>query len=1120
MEATMQGSGIILSSVMDRSISFVICPNDHVAATLSRQHSFFSSSPDHVLHVPGTETLPYDVDSPHAEVVSRRARAIYDLGHAQAGSVVFVSAQTLIKRLSSWKHWNDIIEFSVGSLIDLDGVQERLASMGYKREEIELAAPGEFIVKNNVLDIYASGSRSPARIRVDEFGKISSIQKIDLSTQLSGRSIESLSVHTASEVPVNAESISNFKRSYMGAFERGYQDEVFRKITQHGDLPGGYEFFLPFFCDTSTLIDIALNNNELVTIILLPGCRGRIKDAWDQAQQRYADIKTDSTRRALPPSLLWEDPENIFSNDHVDLVPYEDLHSGTTKISDHGLQRQPTVQKTIDNLEPLLSQATKSLITISSVDRIEQIEVVFGILGIEPEVVSSWSEFLRSNHRHCIAIASISQGFWVNEPELLVVTEQEIFGQAIFIKNEDLNEKTQTFEQIQDLQNLKVGDLVVHVEYGVGKFLGLEKMVLNGRRQEFLTIAYAEDAKAYVNMDELHLVSRYGGLISDSIKIDEMGSARWRSNLEYAVKQIRETAIELLNLEKERSARRGISMKKPGALYHKFIKDFPFQETKDQKSAIGDVISDLMKSQPMDRTVVGDVGFGKTEVALRASLMAYENGHQSAVMVPTTLLAQQHYQTFVARMEKYGIKVALLTRFDKDEEKIVLKGLEQGVIDIVVGTHRVVQDDVKFASLGVLIVDEEHRFGVEQKDKLVKMRKNLNTLSLTATPIPRTLGMSLQGVRDLSVISTAPSKRLSIRTFVTDISDDQISEAIERELSRDGQVFYLHNNTDELEARVDKIKKTSPKARVMCAHGQMPESELTQIMKDFYEHKFDILVCTTIIEIGIDIPNANTILIEKANNFGLAQLHQLRGRVGRSHHQGYAYLMVEQKSISDSAHQRLQAMQKASRLGDGFLIANHDLEIRGAGEILGEEQSGHIRNIGFALYMRLLNNSLDMLKMGVKPLGVTDFTSKLDLEIGLSGLISEDYIKSQRMRLSLYKRFSSIDSDKDMVKIKDEMEDRFGPVPEGTEHLLVLSQVRCKLRKLGVKKVLADSTGLLMEVRENPMLRLDKMIDMINQNEQFFTLMSPTKFRIHTNLSTIRDRIDIIFEVLDEFRAA
>lgn len=1110
--------GLITSQLIGASSSIIVCNNDIVASNVYQQLSFFGVKKESLLYLPDTEILPYDFDSPHPDVLSRRASVLNQLCNAAEGAVLVVSAPTLLRRVASRAHWTRVITISVGDIIDPSALREDLTNIGYREQEIELSEHGDFIIKTQVIDIYPSGPSTPVRIRLNGNKKATNIEKINLNNQLSSGSVDSVSAMPSSEFPIDEESIARFKKSYLSTFERGYFDPIYKSVIQR-EMPNGVEFLLPFFTETSSIIEIFRESSASLNFIFLPEAMSRLNDAYRHIGSRYNDVSLDPDRRLIPPEKLWISPDDVMSAaNKADCFIDLSKIGHNINVSHHQIARQLTLQETVDTLVEPISQASKVLFCMNSVDRVDQLEVVCDLLGVEPQPIHHWHEFLEGEQKFSIIIGKINQGFWLNS-SLLIITEQDILGEKIFVQNEDRQEKGRTFEQIQDLQNLEVGDPVVHVEYGVGRFLGLEKMELNDRLQEFLTIEYAESAKAYVNMDDLHLVSRYGGIAMSDTPIDAMGSPRWRQNLEIAVHEIRDTAKNLLKLESARANRRGISMKRPSGTYHRFVKDFPFEETGDQKKAIQDVIEDLISQKPMDRTVVGDVGFGKTEVALRAAFLAVESGFQVAVMVPTTLLAQQHYESFKSRLEKYGKKVVLLSRLDRDFEKKHLYNIKSGDADVVIGTHRVIQSDVEFRSLGLLIVDEEHRFGVQHKSKLSQLRESLNVLCLTATPIPRTLGMSLQGVRDLSIISTAPSKRLSIRTFVSEKNDRSIAEAMERELMRDGQIFYLHNRTEDLPQRVSELKALAPTARIRYAHGQMGELELTGIMRDFYEHKFDVLVCTTIIEIGIDIPNANTILIEKANTFGLAQLHQLRGRVGRSHHQGYAYLMIDNMDeVSESGKKRLYAMQKASRLGDGFLIANHDLEIRGAGEILGDEQSGHIRNIGFSLYMRLLNNALVMLKKGIEPSDINDFEATLEVEIGLPGIIDDSYITSDRMRLSLYKRFSDLEESARLAKIQSDVENRFGQMPKETHDLLILSGLRCYLRSLGVKKVMADDHHLVMEVRPNPKLQMQKMIDMVNEYGDAISLLSPTKFSLDIHMPTIKDRIDVVSEVIDEFR--
>lgn len=1116
-------SGLALVRSQYRAPSIIVCATDQIAEGLYHEMSFFSGArANEVFYLPDTETLPYDVDSPHSRVVSRRASVFHSMATTTMDATLIVSVATVMRRISPKSHWLESVRFLIGEKIDFSALSSKLVDMGYTPQELEIEDPGDFIVKKQVLDIFTSGSAIACRIKTDDVGVIQSIQSIDLSTQRSEVHLHQVVALPAKEMPVSASAIKRFRAEYPKHFERGYQDALFKSVVA-GEHPQGIEYFLPLFAKPESLFDY-IENEDSLNVVFLPGSIEKMGEAWKAIESRYSDLSSDDTRRALPPQELWvslEEISNRLQSDSMNVIWDEDLSKTfPLKVEENGIERQKTVTDTIEMLSPAIRGQKKTLVCLFSQERVPQLDMLCQFLGMEPEPVTSWDEFLAADNRLCVCIANIDRGFVIPEEQTLVIAEKEIFGQVIMAKNEDLQEKGKSFEQIQDLQNLQVGDPIVHIEHGIGKFIQLKEMELNGRQQEFLVAEYADNATAYIKMDDLHMVSRYGGIAMEDTPLSTMGSLRWKENLKEATYKVREVAQQLIQLKHDRTGKTGERMNKPGSTYHKFIRDFPFQETKDQALAISETIQDLMSERLMDRTVVGDVGFGKTEVAMRAAFVVAESGFQTAVMVPTTLLAQQHYQSFKNRFEAHGKKVALLTRFDREEEYATLRGLENGEIDIVIGTHRVVQEDVLFKKLGLLIVDEEHRFGVSQKNQLSELRTSLNVLSLSATPIPRTLGMSLQGVRDLSVISTAPSKRLSIRTFVREKNEKVISEAIQRELMRQGQVFFLHNQVETLPETVAMIQSIVPEARIRYAHGQLPEDEITAIMRDFHMHKFDVLVCTTIIETGIDIPNANTILIDRADRFGLAQLHQLRGRVGRSYHQGYAYLMLDDAdAISDSATKRLYAMEKATRLGDGFLIANHDLEIRGAGELLGEEQSGQIKNIGFALYMRLLDNAVKMMNEGITPTDEFDFGASLDVEIGLSGMMDRKYIPSERMRLSLYKRFSALSNQEELDQVKEEMEDRFGPVPATTESLMRLSKLRWCLRDSGIKKVFADDEVMIMEVRQSPKINMGRMIDMINEGMPAFKLLTPTKFSLHMEMPTIEGRESVIESIVSEIRA-
>jgi transcription-repair coupling factor (superfamily II helicase) len=628
---------------------------------------------------------------------------------------------------------------------------------------------------------------------------------------------------------------------------------------------------------------------------------------------------------------------------------------------------------------------------------------------------------------------------------------------------------------------------------------------------EFLLLEYDGNDKLYVPVSQLFLISRYSGGPAESAPLHRLGSGQWDKAKKKALKQIRDTAAELLNLYAQRAARQGHAFKLTLADYERFADGFPFEETPDQLSAIEAVIHDMQSGRPMDRLVCGDVGFGKTEVALRAAFVAVMGGRQVAVLVPTTLLAEQHYNNFSDRFAEWPIKIAEISRFRSAKEQTeALAGLEAGNIDIIIGTHRLIQKDVKFKNLGLVILDEEHRFGVRQKEQLKAMRAEVDVLTLTATPIPRTLSMAMEGLREFSVIATPPQKRLSIKTFVTPWSEGVIREAVMRELKRGGQIYFLHNEVNTIHSMREKLEKMLPEARIGVAHGQLRERELEAVMRDFYHQRFNLLLCTTIIETGIDIPSANTIVIHRADNFGLAQLHQLRGRVGRSHHQAYAYLLTDPDiKVSKQAEKRLEAIQLLEDLGAGFHLAMHDLEIRGAGELLGDNQSGEMHEIGFALYADMLNHAVKQLKAGKEPdlsapLGVTT-----EINLHTPALMPNDYCGDVHERLIIYKRLASCTQTDDLSDMSEELIDRFGLPPLQTQALLACHRLRILAKPLGIVKIDASSEAIQLQFAQDTPVEPDVILKLL-QKSPIYRMSGPDKLRVTVNHEQIAPRVDFV----------
>ena len=1115
---------ILGDNAKKRSMTKLIVCNSDQEASHTRDELLFFGDPSihHVLYIPGTETLPYDIESPHPGLVSERATAFHTLATSQPkGLVVVLSVDTLMRRIASKKHWQEsIVDIEPGVKFDLLNFETQLIQMGYVKRDIEIEEAGEFAIRNNIVDVFPIGPKQPFRFYLEE-GVVDTTYGLNINTQRRTDRVGGFRILPAREIPVTDQALSHFRTSYRDAFERGFGEPVFESVLSR-QFPEGIEFLLPLFDDnTTSIFDYLPSDPANLTVYCMPKVEQGLGHYWENVIDRHKDLLLDKDRRLLEPSQLWLSDQDVHERlencRSVWIEPNSPERSATDfEVLDNQITRQPDLKQTLGTLAPWAQKARQIIFCLHSDIRVSQLNVICEMLDIELETQDAWTEISANDTDPKLLFGPIDHGFYATKTGTLFVTEREIFGQPIFAKNEDNYEESPQYKEIQDLKNLSINDPVVHLNFGVGRFSGLEAMSIGGVEQEFFTIAYAKDAKTYVKMQDLHLVSRFGGMSIENAPLDEMGSEKWLKGLDEAVDNVKTTAQTLLNIQAERLAEKGLAISKPGYPFQKFRNEFPFQETIDQKKAVHDIIEDLCSPRPMDRTVVGDVGFGKTEVAQQSAFLAVHDGFQVAVMVPTTLLANQHFENFKERFASFpDINIQCMTRLERGEEKSTLSKLKSGQVDIVIGTHRLIQSDVQFKNLGLLVIDEEHRFGVKHKEKLREMRSDVNVLSMTATPIPRTLSMSLHGVKDLSIIATPPAKRLSIRTLVREDNDSVIKEAVQREMLRGGQIFYLHNSIESIVECADRIQAIVPDARIAVGHGKMHEKELEHVMADFYRHEFDILVCTTIIETGIDIPNANTILIEKADRFGLAQLHQLRGRVGRSHHQAYAYLLTSD-SVSESAQKRLHAMEKANKLGEGFVLANHDLEIRGAGELLGEEQSGQMQAIGFSLYMRILERAIQALQEGKPTDNIIHGEDYVNMDLGISGLIERHYIEDQRTRLSIYKRLATAETINDLKEIQEELLDRFGDIPAHTLNLVNLSKIRSYLRRMGVGKMIANERGGFLELKKDAAIPPTRLLDLVDQDHKAFRLKSPQSVEFDAPLADDEERIRYLVKLVTD----
>jgi len=1055
--------------------------------------------------LPDWETLPYDHFSPHPDLISERLATLYQISQ-NACDIIIVPAGTALLRLPAQAYLAaHTFMLKKGQKLDLEALRTQCAEAGYHHVS-QVMSPGEFSVRGGLVDLFPMGSALPYRLDLFD-DEIETIRTFDVDTQRSLYPVNEIRLLPAREFPLDDNGIARFRQNFRETFEGDPSRSRIYKDVSKGIASGGIEWYLPlFFEQTATLLDY-LPNNALLCL------HGNLDQAaqgfWHEAQSRYRLLAHDPERPILKPELLLIKTEDFFSQTHQ----YARLQLSTENVATGlpALDIERRAEHPLHKLQAFIKQTpNRVLIAAESLGRRETMLQLLTEQGLRLPTCETWEDFQASSEHLMLGVSSLHSGFMADS--FAVVTEAELYAATVRQqRRRDKDRARSTEGMLKDLSELRENDPVVHEQHGVGRYRGLVNLDFGEGETEFLLLEYAGDDKLYVPVSQLFLISRYSGGPPESAPLHRLGSGHWEKAKKKALKQIRDTAAELLNLYAQRAARRGHAFKLSLQDYETFAEGFPFEETPDQLSAIEAVISDMQSGRPMDRLVCGDVGFGKTEVALRAAFVAVMGGRQVAVLVPTTLLAEQHFNNFSDRFAEWPIKIAEISRFRTAKEQAeALKGLENGNIDIIIGTHRLIQKDVKFKNLGLVILDEEHRFGVRQKEQLKAMRAEVDVLTLTATPIPRTLSMAMEGLREFSVITTPPQKRLSIKTFATDYSEGIIREAAMREFKRGGQVYFLHNEVDTIHSMREKLERILPEARIGIAHGQLRERELEHVMRDYYHQRFNLLLCTTIIETGIDVPTANTIIMNKADKFGLAQLHQLRGRVGRSHHQAYAYLLTEpDRKITPQAQKRLDAIQLLEDLGAGFHLAMHDLEIRGAGELLGDSQSGEMQEIGFSLYSDMLAHAVKRLKEGKEPdlsapLGVTT-----EINLHTPALLTNDYCPDVHERLVLYKRLANCSDDDELDTMQEELIDRFGLLPQQGEALLACHRLRVSAKPLGIVKIDASSDAIQLQFSQHSELDPTKLVAML-QRDRRCRMNGPDKLRVTVQLPDILDRSDFI----------
>nr|WP_312970872.1 transcription-repair coupling factor [Pseudomonas sp.] len=1106
-----------------KRFTLLLTADSQSAERLEQELSFFAPELP-VLHFPDWETLPYDLFSPHQDIISQRIAALYRLPELKHGILV-VPITTALHRLAPTRFLlGSSLVLDVGQRINVDDMRARLEATGYRYVDT-VYEHGEFTVRGALIDLFPMGSKQPFRIDLFD-DEIETLRTFEPETQRSIDKVESIKLLPAREFPLEKKAVTDFRGRFRERFDVDFRRCPIYQDLSTGITPAGIEYYLPlFFEETATLFDYLPQDTQVFS---LPGIEKAAEQFWTDARNRYEERRVDPERPLLPPADIFLPVEDCFARlkdwPRVVISP-EDIEPGVgrTRFEASALPDLAIQAKTSEPLAALRrfieEYPGRVLFCAESAGRREVLLELLARLKLKPKEVEGWPQFCAGKERLGITIAPLDEGLQL--ADIALIAESPLFGQRIMQRRRREKTRDAGDNVIKNLTELREGAPVVHIDHGVGRYLGLVTMEFDGQAAEFLALMYAEEAKLYVPVASLHLIARYTGSDDALAPLHRLGSETWQKAKRKAAEQVRDVAAELLDIYARRAAREGYAFRDPKADYETFSAGFPFEETPDQQSAIEAVREDMLAPKPMDRLVCGDVGFGKTEVAMRAAFIAVHGGRQVAILVPTTLLAQQHYNSFRDRFADWPVTVEVMSRFKSAKEvSAVIEQLAEGKIDIIIGTHKLLQDDVKIKNLGLVIIDEEHRFGVRQKEVLKALRSEVDILTLTATPIPRTLNMAVSGMRDLSIIATPPARRLSVRTFVMEQNKPTIKEALLRELLRGGQVYYLHNDVKTIEKCAADLAELVPEARIGIGHGQMNERELEQVMGDFYHKRFNVLIASTIIETGIDVPSANTIIIERADKFGLAQLHQLRGRVGRSHHQAYAYLLTPpRKQMTDDAQKRLEAIANAQDLGAGFVLATHDLEIRGAGELLGDGQSGQIQAVGFTLYMEMLERAVKSIRKGEQPNLDQPLGGGPEINLRVPALIPEDYLPDVHARLILYKRIANASDEDGLKELQVEMIDRFGLLPEPTKHLVRITLLKLQAERLGIKKIDAGPQGGRIEfAAETPVDPLT-LIKLIQSAPNRYKFEGATLFRFSVPMERPEERFNTLEALLERLLA-
>ncbi|MCA6969569.1 transcription-repair coupling factor [Pectobacterium carotovorum] len=1108
------------AEIIERHAGLVvlIAPDMQNALRLRDEIQQFTNQ--HVTTLPDWETLPYDSFSPHQEIISTRLSTLYQLPNMTRG-VLILPVNTLMQRVCphSFLHGHALV-LKKGQRLSRDKLRSQLEQAGYRSVD-QVMEHGEYATRGALLDLFPMGSEEPYRI--DFFDdEIDSLRLFDVDTQRTLNEVPHINLLPAHEFPTDKTAIELFRSQWREQFEvRRDAEHIYQQVSK-GVWPAGIEYWQPLFFSEPlpSLFSYFPNNTLIVNTGNLEQSAERF---WQDIQQRFESRRVDPMRPLLPSDSLWLRVDGLFTELKAwprvqlktDTLPEKAANVNLAYLPLPELAIQHQQKSPLDALRRFIEQFDGQVIfSVESEGRRETLQELLARIKLNPTLISTLEQ--AQDRGTYLIIGASEHGFIDTLRQRALICESDLLGERVSRRRQDSRRTINTDTLIRNLAELRPGQPVVHLEHGVGRYAGLTTLEAGGIKAEYLILTYAGEDKLYVPVSSLHLISRYAGGADENAPLHKLGGDAWSRARQKAAERVRDVAAELLDIYAQRAAKSGFAFKHDKTQYQLFCESFPFETTPDQAQAINAVLSDMCQPLAMDRLVCGDVGFGKTEVAMRAAFLAVENHKQVAVLVPTTLLAQQHFDNFRDRFANWPVKIEMISRFRSAREQTqVLEETQEGKVDILIGTHKLLQSDVRWRDLGLLIVDEEHRFGVRHKERIKAMRADVDILTLTATPIPRTLNMAMSGMRDLSIIATPPARRLAVKTFVREYDNLVVREAILREILRGGQVYYLYNDVENIEKATQRLAELVPEARIAIGHGQMRERELERVMNDFHHQRFNVLVCTTIIETGIDIPSANTIIIERADHFGLAQLHQLRGRVGRSHHQAYAYLLTPNpKAMSTDAQKRLEAIASLEDLGAGFALATHDLEIRGAGELLGDDQSGQMTSVGFSLYMELLESAVDALKAGREPSLEDLINSQTDVELRLPALLPDDFIPDVNTRLSLYKRIASAKTPAELDELKVELIDRFGLLPDASRYLLQIAALRQQAQALGIRRIEGNEKGGFIEFSEQNRVDPSHLIGLLQRDPGTYRLDGPTRLKFMKDLSDRPQRIEFIGSLL------